>query len=431
MKRFVCLLLTVLLIMVSLASCEPEVAPVTKNLLRLSDFVGVWTNTEESVYYRFTPTSLWFRYNRNGEVDGRGDLVFDGESFCLTDRVGSSITLFAVDKSEFKDRNSVSFFRTDSVSSLISAEGYEAYFNEWYEDGNLMGNVISVQDPETWIYRTQDGNIIAEGNFYAYEGDEENLYLYEKDSGDFFAYLSQFEDGVLFHRNKENGKIRTISFETKENSSKKSFYFKDKQLEINYEFEDGSRLLRNGGAAYNDAHDYKKMPVTCRIEKTDDKLLENNLREVTVSVIYEFRESDLPKLSGNTIYNSVRFSQYDYYTGQLFYMDDSTGTQFLTQTWTTERDGKSYSIQCNFSSQWEYPKGEEVVVRFCGVYRLTMPEDYDGFVICLRPVFNSYSSQVSASITPQEGTLALEDLGEDSEQCIFCRIERNWEGKVS
>ena len=51
-------------------------------------------------------------------------------------------------------------------------------------------------------------------------------------------------------------------------------------------------------------------------------------------------------------------------------------------------------------------------------------EKYDGFVICLRPVFNSYSAQVSASIQPQEGTLMMEDIGDDVSKSIFCRIEK-------
>jgi hypothetical protein len=233
--------------------------------------------------------------------------------------------------------------------------------------------------------------------------------------------LSVHEKGVLLQTHRDDNVIKTV-FSTKENSTDRYFYFKEKGVDCDYLIGSGDRLLRNGAAAYNDAHDYKKMPVTCRIEIVDDVIDENGFRAVKVCITYDFYRRDLPILAGSRIYNSVRFSQYDYYTGQLFYMDDSTGDAELVCNWQTEHDGKLFDIQCSFSSNWEYSPSDEIAVRFCGTYDLVIPQDYDGFVFCLRPVFNSYSAQVSASISPEDGTLMLEDLGEDVKKSIFARL---------
>ncbi len=394
------------------------------NRLRLSAFVGVWADEEKTQYYRFTPNSLWYNYNSDGEVMGNGEVTFDGKVFVLSDSQNEgTVSLNALSKDLITDAKGVSFRRTDSPSSLIASERYEHFFNQWYEDSNTKGNILSISDPDIWTYTENDGDFLRGGAFYAYAGEEEMLYLYEKETGEFFARIHIFENSLLMEKN-EGDRTITVEYKTKENSTERNFYFKEKDVKCNYYIGSGATLLRNGGAAFNDAHDYKRMPVSCRIDLVSDAVDGNGMRQMEVAVKYDFHRMNMPILSGARIYNSVRFSQYDYYTGKLFYIDDSTGNENLSSTWQTEVDGTLYEINCEFSSEWEHFGGGDVFASWKGVYKLTMPENYDGFVICLRPVYNSYSSQISASISPEEGTLMLEDLGDDVEKAIFCRLEK-------
>lgn len=392
--------------------------------LRLSGFVGVWADDEKTQYYRFTPSSLWYLYNGDGEVAGNGEVSFDGKIFTLTDETTQTVTsLNALSKDLITDSNGVSFRRTDSPSSLISSEKYGSYFNRWYEDGNLKGNLLFISDPDIWTYTENDGTYLCGGSFYAYAGEEEVLYLYDGETGHYFARLHVTDDGILMEKI-VGDRVVSTSYKTEENSKERSFYFKEKGVSCDYYIGSGATLLRNGGAAFNDAHDYKRMPVSCRIDLISDTVDEEALRHMEVAVTYDFHRMNLPILSGNRIYNSVRFSQYDYYTGKLFYLDDSTGNENLSSVWQTEIEGVSYEIRCEFSSEWQYSGGDDVFASWKGVYKLSVPEEYDGFVICLRPVYNSYSSQISASISPEEGTLLLEDLGDDIDKAIFCRLEK-------
>lgn len=423
MKRFMALFIAVVMIMPILAACAPKknVGDHQDDRLRLSNFVGVWADDEKTVYYRFTPTSRWFCYNDGGEVESRGSVVFDGKTFSMTDEDGIQSKLYANDATTISDENGVFFYRTDSPTSLISSSGYEQYFDRWYEDSNLNGNVLCISEPDTWTLTDSDKNVLSEGVFYAYADENESLYLYDKDDGEYFATVSATENGIRMKRYRSD-RVMISDYATMENSKVRTFYFKEKGIEIDYYLGDGERLLRNGGAAFDETHDYKKMPVTCQIQTSRDEITSDGQRQVEVVVTYIFKRSDMPYLSGSRIYNTVRFSQYDYYTGELFHLDDSTGTEQISSVWSTQHDDKTYTVQCDFSSYWDYPNSEDVMVRWNGTYRLTMPSDYDGFVICLRPVFNSYSAQVSASISPEEGTLVLEDLGDDVDKSIFCRV---------
>lgn len=427
MKKIKLLLLSLMLLVLCLTGCvsqsesfqDPEA-----DRLRLSNFVGVWTDADKTQYYRFTPNSFWYYYNVDGEVIGNGEVSFDGKVFTLSStEAEKDIKLNALSKDLISGENGESFRRTDSPSSLISSQKYESFFTYWYEDGNLNGNVLSISAPDIWTCTDKNGDFINGGDFYAYAGEEEALYLYDGETDDYYARLFITDNGLLMEQNIADRVINT-EYKTKENSKERSFYFKEKGISCNYFIGSGATLLRNGGAAFNDAHDYKRMPVSCRIDLISDQIDGTGIRRMEVAVTYDFHRMNLPILSGTRIYNSVRFSQYDYYTGKLFYLDDSTGNENLSSTWVTEIEGVSYNVSCEFSSQWEYTGGEDVFASWHGVYHLTVPEDYDGFVICLRPVYNSYSSQISASISPEEGTLLLEDLGDDVDKAIFCRLEK-------
>jgi len=427
MKRFNILLMILLMMSFCFFACVSQSESFQNpegNRLRLSNFVGVWTDDEKTQYYRFTPNSLWYYYNSEGEVMGNGEVTFDGKSFTLSDETTKiDSKLNAVSKDLITNDKGNSFRRTDSPSSLISSEKYEDFFTRWYEDGNLKGNILSISAPDMWTYIDNEGKFIVGGDFYAYAGEEEALYLYTEGSGDYFARLHITENGLLMEETVVDRVVST-EYKTQENSTERSFYFKEKGVTCNYFIGSGPTLLRNGGAAFNDAHDYKRMPVSCRIDLISDQVDEGGSRQMEVLVTYDFHRMNLPILSGTRVYNSVRFSQYDYYTGKLFYLDDSTGNENLSSTWQTEVDGAVYEISCEFSSEWEYSGGEDIFATWRGVYKLTMPQEYDGFVVCLRPVYNSYSSQISASISPEEGTLLLEDLGDDIEKAIFCRLEK-------
>jgi len=423
-KRFLSLI-GIVVIFSLLTSCTPGTASpgeLGTNKLRLSDFVGVWTEEENQVYYRFTPNSLYYRYNELGEVVEKGEVAFNGETFVLTDGEGRVSRLKAKNRDGFVDADQKKFTRTDSPSSLISSQEYQQFFNLWYEDGNLEGNVLIIAQPDVWLLQTPTEKVLAKGSFFAYADEEEYLYLYEMETGDYYARLRLSEDGLTFEKTVEDRHL-TTRFSTEENAIVRYLYFKDKGISCNYYTGSGSRLLRNGGAVYNDSHDYKKMPVNCRIDLKDDHINEQGLRELDIVLTYEFDRDNLPTLSGNRIYNSVHFTQCDYYTGEIFSMDNSSGNEYVSCSWITEHDAIEYKVECDFSSRWEYPQYQDVFVRWSGTYHLTMPADYDGFVICLRPVYNSYSAQIASPIQPQEGTLLLEELGEDVEKSIICRIE--------
>jgi len=427
MKRILLFVVALFLLLTNITACSPVEIPSgnSQSTHRLSDFVGVWTDTETTNYYRFTQIGTWFCYNLTGEVVDQGSVRLESNRLVLTGK-NEKITTFTLDESKERllNESQTVYRRTDSPASLISSKNYENYFDIWYEDANLNGNVLHIYEPAVWEWKRPDGTVISSGDFFAYAGEEENLYLFDSEENSFFGIVYLTDDGIEIRRVMENERVSINSFAVKDRSTEKKFYFKEKDIDINYYFGEGKRLLRNGGAAFNDAHDYKKMPVNCAIDLQSDYLDTSGNRQLVVVVTYEFLEKDMPSLSGGVIYNTVRYSQYDYYTGELFYLDDSTGTEHLSATWTTMHDDTAYTIRCDFTSRWEYPKNEDALVRFKGEYRLTIPKNYDGFVICLRPVFNSYSAQVSASITPQKGTLLLEDLGDDVDKSIFCRVEK-------
>jgi hypothetical protein len=337
--------------------------------------------------------------------------------------VDGAVYQLTVDDDGFRDSEDDLFHRTESPSSLISSVEYEGYFNDWYEESNLEGNVLTVFEPDSWSLQSPNGEILSEGSFYAYAEEAGYLYLHTEEDGKFYCRLFLDEE-TLIQELPQNDRMILTHFSTRENSSVRYFYFKDKGVNCNYTLDSGSYLLRNGGAVYNDEREYKKMPVTCAIRTVSDDLDENGTRKLVLSVEYEFKRTNLPYLSGNRVYNSVRFSQYDYYTGEIFNLEDSTGNEDLISSWETTHDGVTYPIECRFTSQWEYSQSQEVLAMWKGTYELSMPADYDGLVICLRPVFNSYSSQVSATVLPAEGTKMLEDVGEDAEKSLFCRIPK-------
>ena len=426
MKRIACLILVVLLFCPLIASCDrggtPTVLP-WEERPRLSAYVGVWTNAEESRYYRFTPESRWYCYNVNGQVEADGSVSFDGKTFTLAVSDDSEPMILTVQGESLVDGSDVLYHRTDSPSSLISSAEYGVYFSDWFEESDLSGNVLTILEPDTWQMKDPAGTVLAEGSFYAYANEPEHLYLYSKDSDNYYARLSFSDPDVILERQEEDRVDETV-YSSRDNSRERMIYFREKGVSCDYQAGSGYRLLRNGGAAYNDAHDYKKMPVTCRIDVVLDRLLEDGTREMEILVVYDFKRTDLPYLSGGVFYNSVRFSQYDYYTGELFYLDDSTGKEDIPTTWVTTHDDEEYRIDCLFSSQWQYSGSDEILARWQGTYRLVIPADYDGFVICLRPVFNSYAAQVSSSAKPMEGTLMTEDVGDDVKKSVFCRIPR-------
>lgn len=425
MKRLVSAVFIAVLCLVLLSSCISEQPPIgdpSADRPRLSSYIGVWTNKDENCYYRFTTEATWYYYDENGEVDRNGDVEFDGEVFTLVCEDGAVYELFA-DDDGFRDQRDEIYHRTESPLSLISSVAYEGYFNDWYEQANLEGNVLSVNEPDSWFLKNAEGEVLVDGVFYAYAEEPGYLYLHTAEEGKFYCRLFLNEKNLI-QELPQNDRMFLTHFALREDSTVRYFYFKEKNVECNYILDSGFRLLRNGGAAYNDERDYKKMPVTCSVSTVSDSLDENGMRQLVISVDYEFKRNNLPYLSGGRFYNSVRFSQYDYYTGDLFNLEDSTGNENLISSWETSHDGVTYQIACKFLSEWEYSQSEDVLARWKGTYELSMPADYDGFVICLRPVFNSYSAQVSSVSLPVEGTKMMEDVGDDVEKSIFCRIPK-------
>lgn len=423
MKKTLAMLLGMILLATALASCNRDSVPTTdagvSEKVHLSDLVGVWTDGTGDTLYRFTPTGLWYQYNGQGEVSGKGTVSFDGETLTLRwDETGEETALSVKGTEEILE-DSASFRRTEAQSSLSDLEEFAPYFTQWHENGDLEGKILTISEPDSWRYLSPKGAILAQGYFNVFIEEENTPYLFTSDD-EFYATVSLTEEGLSMDRF-VRGETVTTPFFTEENSSVVYSYFKEKEIEINYELGDGARLLRNGGAAYNDQRDYKRMSVNCIIS-AHDLILDGDQAEFDLVVQYTFRKSDLPAMTGR-IYNTVRFSQYDYYSGEIFTMPDSTGNEALSCEWITICNGNEIGINCEFSSDWEYPKGDEILVHWVGTYHLTMPRDYDGLVICLRPVFNSYSAQISAESVLQEDTLALEDLGEDVGKSIYCRID--------
>ena len=402
-------------------SCQHDpFRPVTgaKQTVHLSDLVGIWSDEKGDTVYRFTPKGVWYRYNEEGEVSAKGVISFDGAALTLTrDEAGKKIVL-TVESADLLKENDTTFRRTDVRSTLAETERYAPFFAEWFENADLEGNVLSIEEADVWNYRDAEGETLSEGAFVVFSEEEDTPYLFTAED-EFYGTL-RMEEGKLLLSRFVSGEDTVFTFAAEADSTVTYAYFKDKDIRINYKLGSGARLLRNGGAAYNDQRDYKRMSVNCAVE-AKGLSVEDETATFDVVVRYTFRKSDLPAMTGR-IYNTVRFSQYDFYSGELFTMEDSTGDDSTDCVWETRRDDRDYRIDCRFSSQWEYPRGEDVLVRWIGTYHLSMPVDYDGLILCLRPVFNSYSAQISSEAVLQEDTLALEDLGEDVQKCIFCRI---------
>ncbi|MBP5288793.1 MAG: hypothetical protein J6Z79_02855 [Clostridia bacterium] len=422
MKRFVSFVICLVLLSLSLLSCERGNASITNeksDLIQLSQLVGVWADYNDRALYRFSPVGGWYRYTEEGEVDAKGTLSLEGDTLKLTsDSSEDPIYLTVENKDHLMDEENGSLHRVDAQFALSKADDFKPYFTTWYEEGDLEGNTLKIAAASRWTYADPDGKEIEEGTFTVFSEEENTPYLFT-DKEEFYATLSLSETGLILKRFVRGAETETV-FCLEENSTAVYAYFKDKKIDINYELGSGPRLLRNGGAAYNDQRDYKRMSVNCGMD-LENYREENERAYVDLVVQYTFRKSDLPAMTGR-IYNAVRFAQYDYYTGKIFTMNDSTGDEVIECVWDTEYNGESCRIECAFSSAWEYVGSEEVLVKWVGTYRLAMPASYDGLVICLRPVYNSYSAQMNTEQGISQDMLALDDLGEDAEKCLLCRI---------
>lgn len=416
MKKLLALVMVMMALSGCMLSCQSQPGKTEEPPVywRLADFVGVWADENKDSFYRFNSNWKWFRYNAEGVVEENGEMEFDGSIFTLSASDALVHTLKTFGNNFFSDENGVSYFRTDSPATLYASSEYSEYFQTWFEDGDLMGNRLKLAEDEEWALWDFDNTVLSSGTYCAYADEEDTIYLYWQDDV-FYGTLHIAETSLYLTRLNKSTPVLT-RFETEENSVVRYAYFRDKKIECNYEAGSGSKLLRNGGAVYNSEKEYKRMSVNASIDLVSDKVEEGE-RELEVSVRYVFKRSDMPAMRG-TIYNAVQFAQYDYYSGRVLYMDTDNGYY----EWTVGTEEEPLLIRCEFSSVWEMPESDEMLTVWVGTYRLTMPEEYDGFVIGCKPVYPSYAAQVSSSTTPAEDTLALEDLGEDVKKCLLCRI---------
>ena len=95
--------------------------------------------------------------------------------FSLSSEEAEAIYLYVGGNDTIKNADGVIFSRVESPSSLISSQQYEAFFETWYEESNLIGNTLVISEPDVWQYNDAKGKLLAEGNFYAYAG-ECNVY---------------------------------------------------------------------------------------------------------------------------------------------------------------------------------------------------------------------------------------------------------------
>ena len=262
-----------------------------------------------------------------------------------------------------------------------TAAGISKYVGLWkYEDGTFR---LEINESGTWELFDDEENKSAVGTLLV---DENGISLYHDETGMVVMQLYLTENGELI--DSENGWL----FLHADDSGSSEPYFTANGLYINAELDKGPYVMNNGYATYvgdnGDGYTVGECfwEVTRTYDKTQDGIREIKIEAVTYvpySSIGDFDEK--PK---HSLYHQL----YDFYSGKWFtrideYKTSSRGKNYYLHN--VECNGQSGIIEFTRSTDWQYDVDDWARIATTH-YHVYMPEWYDGLILTLEPLPDTY-----------------------------------------
>ena len=262
-----------------------------------------------------------------------------------------------------------------------TAAGISKYVGLWkYADGTFW---LEIYESGMWELFDDEENKSAVGTLLV---DENGISLYHDETGVVLMQLYLTETGELI--DSESGWL----FLHADDSGSSEPYFTANGLYINAELDKGPYVMNNGYATYvgdnGDGYTVGECfwEVTRTYDKTQDGIREIKIEAVTYvpySSIGDFDEK--PK---HSLYHQL----YDFYSGKWFtrideYKTSSRGKNYYLHN--VECNGQSGIIEFTRSTDWQYDVGDWARIATTH-YHVYMPEWYDGLILTLEPLPDTY-----------------------------------------
>ncbi|MGN0666612.1 MAG: hypothetical protein ACI4KF_08820 [Huintestinicola sp.] len=242
---------------------------------------------------------------------------------------------------------------------------------------------LRIYEGEAWEFLNDQEVAIAFGSLWV---DETGITLYFDDTGDVVMRLDRTESGELIDN--ENGGVFILVDGIRSSEP----YFTRNGLAINAELDQGVFLLENGFASYegDTGAGYTVGECYWEVTKNYDET-RDGIREIKLEALCYVPQSSIGTFDGKPKISSYH-QLYDFYTGKWFtrideYKTSSRGKDYYLHT--VEWNGRSGIIEFTRSTDWENDVGDWAKVGTTH-YHIFMPEWYDGLVLTLEPLPDSY-----------------------------------------
>lgn len=266
------------------------------------------------------------------------------------------------------------------------------------------------QEKERYLYlstekewKESDGETVTAEGRYDMEDDKALLY----DEADaLYQTLTLREDMLL---DQDGGELVYFS----ESLEGLVPYFLLYHIERNYTAGDDPVAIDNGAAQYKEGGAYHPLPAYGSVKVTAVRE-EGDWREIDFVATEEIHASDLPSADASAEYLTA-CGLYDYYTGARLEMTASEDVLQSTTYWTITFREASYDIQVIYQYEWK----EDNATAYRR-YTVKMPLSYDGLVVILHPLDDTYTEYQDGD-TGLSG-VDLDKLGDRIQNSVICRL---------
>lgn len=265
------------------------------------------------------------------------------------------------------------------------------------------------QEAEKYFYlsaekewKESDGETVtAEGR---YDVEDSKALLYDE-TGALYQTLTIAQDMLL---DQDGGELAYFS----ESLEGLVPYFLLYRIERNYTAGDDPATLDNGAALYQEGGAYQTLPAYASVQVTDVRE-ENGWREIDFVAAEEISAPDRPADTSAKYLTACGL--YDYYTGARLGMNIPEDVLQSTAYWTVTFREASYDIQVTYQYEWK----EENKTAYRR-YTVKMPLSYDGLVVILHPLNDTYTEYQDGD-TGLNGA-DLDKLGDRIQKSVICRL---------
>lgn len=269
------------------------------------------------------------------------------------------------------------------------------------------------QEAEKYLYlsaekewKESDGETVAAEGRYDVEDNKALLY---DETGALYRSLTIAED-MLFDQ--DGGELAYFS----ESLEGLVPYFLLYHIERNYTAGDDPAMIDNGAALYKEGGAYQPLPAYASVQVTDVRE-ENGRREIDFVAAEEISASD--RSADTSAEYLTACGLYDYYTGARLGMNIPEDVLQSTAHWTITFREASYDIQVTYQYEWKAPSGKDNAAAYRR-YTVKMPLSYDGLVVILHPLCDTYTEYQDGD-TGLNG-VDLDKLGDRIQKSVICRL---------